>query len=173
MAVRATGEAPMYVDRHADGTATLRGERGVVGWLREGVLGFRGYHSALDAIQGAMAAHAAAHAHLKLHGVAARQCDPGRSLTTTCEGGRTWIRVGGAPVALLLPPHAELRSGPNSYAFELLVPTYLGDAAAVRLARDVHSALVRCGCARSVGDVRAAESPAREAGGRPLATASG
>jgi len=173
MDASSTGEATMYVDRNVDRTMTLRDERGAVGWVREGILGFRGYHSALDAIQAALVAHAAAHAHLRLHGAAARQCEPGRSLTTTCEGGRTWIRVGGAPVALLLPPHAELRSGPSSFAFELLVPAYLGDAASIRLARDVHAALLRSGCARSVGDVRPADAPARAADDRPLATASG
>lgn len=163
----------MYIDRNPDRTITLRDERGAVGWLREGILGFRGYHTALDAIQAAMVAHTAAHTHLRLHGAAARHCDPGRSLTTTCEGGRTWIRVGGAPVALLLPPHAELRSGPTSFAFELLVPAYLGEAASIRLARDVRSALVRSGCARGVGEVRLADARGHVPDDEALATASG
>ncbi|HEU4566034.1 MAG TPA: hypothetical protein VFS05_15345 [Gemmatimonadaceae bacterium] len=130
----------MIVRRGRGGFALVTG-RGEVGWMARGALGFRGFASAREAASAALVAHGAVVERLRRAGRAMVQPPPLRTLTTTREGGRDWIRVGGRPVGLLLPPWGALRSGPRSYGFELLLPPELGETAMVLLAREVHALL--------------------------------
>jgi hypothetical protein len=130
--------------RRERGVLALVDGRGEIGWATPGTLGFGGYHAASDAAYDALLAHDAAAAHLRRAGRPLSSPPPSRTLTTTREGGRDWIRVGGVPIALLLAPSGTSRAGPCSYGFELLVPPELVEDARIRLARQVHAALQPC-----------------------------
>lgn len=138
-------------------SASLLDGYGVIGWVRRGAIGFRGYAAASDAAQSALLVYTCALEQLRRVGVDIGYGLTARSLTTSREGGRDWIRVGGRVVALMLPPSAVPGPGMASYGFELLVPCFLPMSVVADVAREAYATLQRAGAVRYVDMGWAAE----------------
>jgi hypothetical protein len=122
----------------------LLDERDVeIGWVRDRMIGFRGFSSEGEGRRAALIAHEALGQWLaRQRGISYQTpADSGTTLLDVEEWGR--ITIGGTEIGVLHRPGAHSPGGPDGFAIELNLPRNINDGAAIGAASVVHHALER------------------------------
>lgn len=117
----------------------------VVGWMSEDAIGFRGFAHEEEAMAAAWMAYRTLMRRLA-HRDGTRpipiDVEP---LVLARDGGREGILASGQPIATLIRPGEESRSGSHSFGFEIAVPTLADTPRMRRKALLMYSTLRRSG----------------------------
>lgn len=94
-----------------------------VGWIAGDSVGFRGFANEVEATHAAWVAYRTLARHLaRAHGTRPVPIDT-EPLALQRRGEAEMILASGRPIAALIRPDAESPTGPDSFGFELLVPS--------------------------------------------------
>jgi hypothetical protein len=128
----------------AAGGFQLLDERDVeIGWVRDRMVGFRGFASELEARHATLIAYDALGQWLaRQRGITHQPAaDDGTTLLGVDEWGR--ISIGPEEIGALHRPGARSPGGPEGFAIELHLPRNINEGAAIGAASVMHHALER------------------------------
>ena len=95
----------------------------VVGWTTENAVGFRGFADETEAVHAAWVAHRTLARRLaRTHGTRPVPVDT-EPLALQRRGGQEMILASGHPIAVLVRPGADSPTGPDSFGFEVVIPS--------------------------------------------------
>jgi hypothetical protein len=133
----------------------LDGDR-VVGWISGRAVGFRGFATEHEAAHAAWVAHRTiARQRARRHGGRPVPIDV-EPLSLRQDADRAVILAGGRPVATLVRPDADSRSGPDSFGFEIEVPLAAGELPMRSIAHHVYHTLRKSGLRWAMWNARRA-----------------
>lgn len=94
----------------------------VTGWIDDNAVGFRGFGDETEATHAAWVAHRTLARRLARHGMRPVPIDI-EPLALQRVDGREMVVASGKPIAALIRPGPDSRSGTDSFGFELSIPT--------------------------------------------------
>jgi hypothetical protein len=116
-----------------------------VGWIADNAVGFRGFEDETEAAHAAWVAHRTMARRLaRTHGLRPVPVDV-EPLAIQRVDGKDMILASGRPVAALVRPGPDSRSGVDSFGFELLIPTPVTELEARAMAYLVYRTLRKSG----------------------------
>jgi len=115
------------------------------GWIADNAVGFRGFGDETEAAHAAWVAHRAIARRLaRTHGMRPVPVDI-EPLAIQRVDGKDMILASGRPIATLVRPGSDSRSGADSFGFELLIPTPITELEARALAYLTYRTLRKSG----------------------------
>lgn len=94
-----------------------------VGWTTDKTVGFRGFADETEAVHAAWVAHRTLTRRLaRTHGTRPVPVDT-EPLALQRRDGQEMILASGSPIAVLVRPGADSPAGPDSFGFEVLIPS--------------------------------------------------
>lgn len=128
---------------HADGEDRHRLEDGGgqdIGWIRGRVIGFRGMRSEGQAVDAVRHVWPVFEAALRRSYFGLARLDVGEErLRLVHDGAYEWVASGQQPLARLYRPRSDRRH--DSFAIELVLPSYANEGVAIAVAQVVGNAL--------------------------------
>jgi hypothetical protein len=98
-----------------------------VGWSTDNAVGFRGFADETEAVHAAWVAHRAVSRRLaRTHGTRPVPVDT-EPLALHRRDGQEVILASGNPIAVLVRPGTDSPTGPDSFGFEILIPSPITD----------------------------------------------
>ena len=115
------------------------------GWITDNAVGFRGFRDSAEAAHAAWVAHRTVARRLaRSHGMQPVSVDI-EPLAIQRIAAKETILASGRPIAALVPPGPDSRSGVDSFGFELVFPTPVSELEARAVAYLVYRTLRKSG----------------------------